>query len=88
MGSARDPGECDRAGIHGYGFESGGFARGAEEALDGYDAHGELGRPSDLNGLAVFLASDASSFVTGSHIYADVSLPSFFKRIEWGRWTG
>ena len=34
---------------------------------------GRLGRPDELNGLAVFLASDASKFVTGAHIYADVS---------------
>ena len=34
---------------------------------------GRLGRSEDLNGLAVFLASDAAGFVTGAHIYADVS---------------
>lgn len=34
---------------------------------------GRLGNPDELNGLAVFLASDASRFVTGAHIYADVS---------------
>ena len=33
---------------------------------------GRLGRPDELNGLVVFLASDASRFVTGAHIYADV----------------
>ena len=36
---------------------------------------GRLGRPDELNGLAVFLASDASRFVTGAHIFADVSTP-------------
>ncbi|KAL9104244.1 MAG: hypothetical protein Q9163_000792 [Psora crenata] len=30
-----------------------------------------LGRPDELNGMAVFLASDAAGFVTGAHIYAD-----------------
>lgn len=34
---------------------------------------GRLGRPDELNGLAVFLASDASAFVTGAEILADVS---------------
>ena len=33
---------------------------------------GRLGKPDELNGLAVFLASDAARFVTGAHIYADV----------------
>lgn len=33
-----------------------------------------LGQPDELNGLAVFLASDASAFVTGSNIMCDVSL--------------
>ncbi len=34
---------------------------------------GRLGQPHELNGLAVFLASDASRFVTGANILADVS---------------
>ena len=33
-----------------------------------------LGRADDLNGVAVFLASDASRFVTGAHIYVDVCI--------------
>lgn len=37
------------------------------------DADGEVGRPDQLNGLAVFLASEASGFVTGANILADVS---------------
>ncbi|RPA74912.1 NAD(P)-binding protein [Ascobolus immersus RN42] len=32
---------------------------------------GRLGDPDELNGLALFLASDASTFVTGSDILAD-----------------
>jgi len=35
---------------------------------------GRLGRPAELNGLAVFLASDASHFMTGSNVMCDVSL--------------
>lgn len=38
-----------------------------------------LGEPDELNGLAVFLASDASGFMTGSNVMCDVSLPSPFK---------
>ena len=34
---------------------------------------GRLGRPDELNGVAVFLASEASRFVTGAHILVDVS---------------
>ena len=33
-----------------------------------------LGQPDELNGLAVFLASDASGFMTGSNVMCDVSL--------------
>ena len=51
-----------------------------EALLEGQKNHwasmtpmGRLGRPDELNGLAVFLASDAAAFVTGAHIYADVS---------------
>lgn len=38
-----------------------------------------LGDPDELNGLAVFLASDASGFMTGSNVMCDVSLPSSFQ---------
>lgn len=51
-----------------------------EALLEGQKKHwaamtpmGRLGQPDELNGLAVFLASDASKFVTGAHIFADVS---------------
>ncbi len=51
-----------------------------EALLEGQKKHwaamtpmGRLGRPDELNGLAVFLASDASRFVTGAHVLADVS---------------
>lgn len=36
---------------------------------------GRLGVPDELNGLAVFLASDAARFVTGADILADVGFP-------------
>ena len=35
---------------------------------------GRLGKPAELNGLAVFLASDASGFMTGSNVMCDVSI--------------
>lgn len=51
-----------------------------EALLEGQKKHwasvtpmGRLGRPDELNGLAVFLASDVSRFVAGAHILADAS---------------
>lgn len=51
-----------------------------EALLEGHKKHWaamtpmkRLGEPDELNGLAVFLASDASRFVTGAHILADAS---------------
>ncbi|CAF9907565.1 MAG: hypothetical protein HETSPECPRED_007168 [Heterodermia speciosa] len=35
-----------------------------------------LGQPDELNGLAVFLASDASGFMTGSNVMCDQSIPT------------
>ncbi len=32
---------------------------------------GRVGTPADLAGIAVFLASDESSFATGAHFYVD-----------------
>jgi dihydroanticapsin dehydrogenase len=32
---------------------------------------GRLGKPEDLAGIAVFLASDESTFATGSHFFVD-----------------
>lgn len=34
---------------------------------------GRVGKPDELNGLAVFLSSDAARFVTGSNVFCDVS---------------
>ena len=36
---------------------------------------GRLGKPDELNGLAVFLSSDAARFFTGSNVFCDVSGP-------------
>ena len=41
-----------------------------------------LGEPDELNGLAVFLASDASGFMTGSNVMCDVSPPSPLKAAD------
>jgi 3alpha(or 20beta)-hydroxysteroid dehydrogenase len=32
---------------------------------------GRLGKPEDMTGIAVFLASDESTFATGSHFFVD-----------------
>ena len=55
-------------------------ALNSEAKLDGLKAHwkrmtpmGRLGRAEEMNGLAVFLASEAGSFVTGGEFIADVS---------------
>ena len=40
-----------------------------------------LGQPDEFNGLAVFLASDASGFVTGSNIMCDVSPVSSITKV-------
>lgn len=56
-----------------------------EALLEAEEAHwraatpmGRLGRPDELNGLAVFLASEASAFVTGAEMLVDVSFFFFF----------
>ncbi len=44
---------------------------GAIEALGRANPMGRIGRPEDLVGLCVFLASDASSYVNGAQILVD-----------------
>jgi len=43
----------------------------AREALNGLHPVGRVGRPSDVGDLAVFLASDRSSFMTGETLVLD-----------------
>jgi NAD(P)-dependent dehydrogenase (short-subunit alcohol dehydrogenase family) len=44
------------------------------QALTSATALGRLGRPADLVGIAVFLASDESAFATGAHFFVDGGL--------------
>jgi 2-keto-3-deoxy-L-fuconate dehydrogenase len=43
----------------------------ARQAFSSRQAVGRMGRPDEIAELAVYLASDASAFVTGSHIVID-----------------
>lgn len=44
------------------------------QALTGATALGRLGKPADLVGIAVFLASDEAAFATGAHFFVDGGL--------------
>jgi NAD(P)-dependent dehydrogenase (short-subunit alcohol dehydrogenase family) len=44
------------------------------QALTDATALGRLGRPADLVGIAIFLASDEASFATGAHFFVDGGL--------------
>ena len=44
------------------------------QSLTSATALGRLGRPDDLVGIAVFLASDESAFATGAHFFVDGGL--------------
>ena len=44
------------------------------QALTSATALGRLGRPDDLVGIAVFLASDEAAFATGAHFFVDGGL--------------
>jgi 3-oxoacyl-[acyl-carrier protein] reductase len=44
------------------------------DALTAQTALGRLGRPSDLVGIAIFLASDEAAFATGAHFFVDGGL--------------
>jgi NAD(P)-dependent dehydrogenase (short-subunit alcohol dehydrogenase family) len=47
---------------------------GVRQALTNATALGRLGRPADLVGIAVFLASDEAAFATGAHFFVDGGL--------------
>jgi NAD(P)-dependent dehydrogenase (short-subunit alcohol dehydrogenase family) len=44
------------------------------QALTSATALGRLGRPADLVGIAIFLASDEAAFATGAHFFVDGGL--------------
>jgi 3-oxoacyl-[acyl-carrier protein] reductase len=44
------------------------------QALTSATALGRLGRPDDLVGIAIFLASDEAAFATGAHFFVDGGL--------------
>ena len=44
------------------------------QALTAQTALGRLGRPEDLVGIAIFLASDEAAFATGAHFFVDGGL--------------
>ena len=51
---------------------------GQKKIWRGRTPQNRLGRVDELDNLAVFLASDASTFMTGSNCVADVCLISYF----------
>ena len=48
--------------------------QGVRRALTSAPALGRLGRPDDLVGIAIFLASDEAAFSTGAHFFVDGGL--------------
>ena len=48
--------------------------REVRQALTSATALGRLGRPDDLVGIAIFLASDEAAFATGAHFFVDGGL--------------
>jgi NAD(P)-dependent dehydrogenase (short-subunit alcohol dehydrogenase family) len=52
---------------------------GVEDSVAAATPLGRLGQPGDMTGMAILLASDASSFITGQVLYVDggVSLSAF-----------
>ena len=47
------------------------WAPGALEAISAVNPLGRVGRPDDLVGICVFLASDAAAYVNGAQVLVD-----------------
>ena len=72
LGEGQDPGRRGAAGMDRHGARNRRpRARWPERARAGAHAGGTLGHTADLAGIAVFLASAASDFVTGAAIPVD-----------------
>ena len=70
--TAPDPGQRDSPRLHGNRTHRGaprGPGQGGKHAAP--HPHRPLGTPADLAGAAVYLASDASSYVTGTALSVD-----------------
>lgn len=48
-----------------------GLRTAGEETFESVQPTGRFGRPEDIAGLAVFLASPASAHITGTHTFID-----------------
>jgi NAD(P)-dependent dehydrogenase (short-subunit alcohol dehydrogenase family) len=64
------PGATSTPGLHGLTGD-GDQDRQFTEMLIAQTPLGRLGRPDEIAAVALFLASDESSFVTGAEIYVD-----------------
>ena len=70
-GPPPDPGERHRAGLRAHGHEPRVLRRDAGKAMIKRIPQRRIGNPSDLDGALLLLASDASSYMTGSTIVID-----------------
>jgi NAD(P)-dependent dehydrogenase (short-subunit alcohol dehydrogenase family) len=67
------PGATDTPGLHGV-FEPSGQQDAILAELAAQSPLGRIGRPEETAAVAVFLASDESSFMTGSEVFVDGGL--------------
>lgn len=67
------PGGTDTPGLHGV-FESTGQLDALMKGLAAQTPLGRIGRPEETAAVAAFLASDDSSFMTGSEVFVDGGL--------------